>query len=135
MACNRFLSYEECTGCEEVFELYEGLCIKYAFSATYHVEYYSELIQLFNPKKKRNIYAMKVDDITMKPVSEARLNKVEKDIVYFYILENYPISLSNFFEGNTKLIDFSFNNDYLKSPYNYYYINIINITDIKGMFS
>ena len=52
MACNRFPSYEECTGCVEGFELYEGLCIKYAFSATYHVEYYSELIQLFNPKKK-----------------------------------------------------------------------------------
>ena len=134
LKCNMTSSPEECTYCEKGFELYNGLCIKYTFSATYHVEYYSELIQLFNPKKTKSIYAMKVNDALINPVAEYKLNKVEKDIVYFYFLENYPISLSYFFEGITKLIDFSFNKDSINN-YNNFYINIFNITNMKGMFS
>ena len=134
LKCNMTSSSEECTNCEKGFELYNGLCIKYTFSATYRVEYFSELIQLFNPKKTKSIYAMKVDDVLINPIAEYKLNKVEKDIVYFYFLENYPISLSYFFEGITKLIDFSFNKDSLNNDNNFY-INIFNITNMKGMFS
>ena len=37
LKCNMTSSPEECTYCEKGFELYNGLCIKYTFSATYHV--------------------------------------------------------------------------------------------------
>ena len=57
----------KCLLCKSGFDLFEGKCIKYAFYAIYHVDYYSELVQLFNPNKSNLIYAMKiVNNITIK---------------------------------------------------------------------
>ena len=36
----------KCLLCKSGFDLLEGKCIKYAFYAIYHVDYYSELVQL-----------------------------------------------------------------------------------------
>lgn len=111
--------------CKSGFDLFEGKCIKYAFYAIYHVDYYSELVQLFNPNKSNLIYTMKIGNNITYPNYKHNFDKVEENQVYYYILEEVPISLSYLFADTTKLIYFNFENTYT----NLYYI-----TDIEGMF-
>ena len=47
-------SNAECIKCKSDFSLYKGKCIFYAFIADYHVNFYNEKIQIFNPEKTKN---------------------------------------------------------------------------------
>jgi len=123
---NKTSLIEECLTCKDGFDLYKGECIPYAFYVIYHVDYYFELVQLFNHNKKADLLAMKIDNNIINPESELNFESIGNKTVYFYINETNPISLSYMFENITKLIDFSFNNNY---------INNFNIINLKGMFS
>ena len=62
LLCKNSNSIEECANCIKGFDLYQGECIIYAFKLTYFVDYYYEKIKLFNPKKIKNIYVLKIED-------------------------------------------------------------------------
>ena len=49
----------------------------------------------------------------MEPIHYFNFKNIEINIVYFFINETIPISLSHIFENITKLVDFSFNNKYM----------------------
>ena len=106
---------QNCLICKQEFELHEGGCISYAFYVIYHVDYYYELVKLFNPNKEQYLYAMKIENKITNPKSEFNFNHVENNTVYFYLLENYNISLSYMFKDINKFIDFSFNNKYINN--------------------
>ena len=108
------------------YELFKGECITFAFSVTYKVDYEDEKIQLFNKDIKYNIFAMKIGEEIIEPISEFNFNLKENNIVYYYFLQKNTISFSYMFENIDKLIRISFNNNYFN---NYY------ITDMSGMFS
>ena len=112
--------------CDIGFDLYQGECIIYAFKLTYDIDYDGQKIQLFNPEKIKSLYAIKIEDAVIDPVSEYNFNKIGNNEVFFYLFENYSISLSYMFENILKMTDFSFNN---------ISINYYNITDMKGMLS
>ena len=116
----------ECSLCKNEFDLFKGKCITYAFNIVYYVDYYNENIQIFNPDKKDIIYAIKIENEIMDPISQFNFKNYPNNKVYFYFLEETPISLSNLFDNNIRLIDFSFN---IK------YINNFKFTNIKGMLS
>ena len=114
----------KCIDCKGEFELYNGDCILYAFYATYYINYYDEEVYIFNSQKEKDLYAMKINNIFMKPKSPFKLNNIQNQKVYYYLSENVPISLSNLFENVTKLVDFSFNGKYMD---NYFITNISGI--------
>ena len=116
---------KQCIKCKSGYDLYKGECIFYAFIAVYYLDYYVETIQLFNPEKINNIYAMEINGEIVEPVSEFTFNNAVSPRIYFYIRENTPVSLSNFFENNKKIRAFTF----ISKNMDNFYIN-----DIKEMF-
>ena len=115
----------ECLLCEEEFIVNNGKCIPYMFYGTYQIDFYFENVKLFNPNKIADLFMIKIDEDILNPIFEFNFEKIENKKVYYYFLGDNPISFSNMFENNTKLIDFSFNDKY---------INNYNINDMKGMF-
>lgn len=123
--CSNFGNDCQCKKCKEGFDLYNGECILYAFYGIYNVDYYHEKINLFNSKKNiSDLLAMKIENEIQEPTHDFNFNNINTNKVYYYFKEGASISLSNFFENNNKLIEFSFNSN----------INNIIITNMKSMF-
>ena len=119
-------SIDECLKCKNDFDLYEGGCIPYAFYAIYNITRYYEEIEIFNNKRLYDIYAIKIENEMFEPSIKFTFPDRKHYTVYYYLIENLPISLSYMFSQNRKIIDFSFNKKY---------INNFFITDMKYMFS
>jgi hypothetical protein len=123
-------SSERCISCNSDFELYNGKCIQYAFSATYDfitVNY--SPIKLFNQDKVNNLFAMKINtnDIITPNHELYSYDYYGNNKIYYYLDDNSNnISLSYLFENIPELIEISFNDEN---------INNFNITNMKGMFS
>ena len=94
-------SNAECIKCKSDFSLYKGKCIFYAFIADYHVNFYNEKIQIFNPAKIKHLYAMEILNGIIEPESEYMFDSANNVYVIFYLHEGIPVSLSNFFENIT----------------------------------
>ena len=120
--CNNY----QCLECIQGYDLFKGDCISYAFKGVYTSDNDKEKIKLFNSDKTNNLLAMKIDNNILSPISEYNIPINETINVYYYIKENYSISLSNFFENITRLVNFSFND---------LNIDFYNITEMKRMFS
>ena len=124
VTCYNSKNSQICTKSKNEFELYNRKC---AFIASYNIDNLNDYIGIFNPNKINDIYAMKTDSYIMNPYSENRFYNLSKNQVYFYLDENKNIFLSYLFKGITKLIDFSFNKNYINTNFK--------IVDMKGMFS
>ena len=120
--CNNY----QCLECIQGYDLFKGDCISYAFKGVYTSDNDKEKIKLFNSDKTNNLLAMKIDNNILSPISEYNIPINETINVYYYIKENYSISLSNIFENITRLVNFSFND---------LNIDFYNITEMKRMFS
>ena len=116
----------ECEKCVDEYLLNDRKCLPYIFHAKYQVDYYHENIKLFNPEKINDIYSMKINSQIIDPISEYDFNIIGINEIYFYYLENVPISLSNMYESIDKLISIQFNK---------YDIQDFIITDMKNMFN
>ena len=119
---------QECVKCKEDFDLYEGKCIVYTFSATFDVHFINEKIKIYNNDSyhRSNLYAIKVDNKIISPTTEYNFNSKNQQLVYFYFYENTSISLNNMFYNITRLIYFSFNKNY---------INNFTIINMNSMFN
>ena len=128
LSCNNSASIDECVICKEDFDLYEGKCIVYTFSATFDVHFINEKIKIYNNDSyhRSNLYAIKVDNKIISPTTEYNFNSKNQQLVYFYFYENTSISLNNMFYNITRLIYFSFNKNY---------INIFTIINMNSMFN
>ena len=113
----------ECEKCVDEYLLKDRKCLPYIFHAKYQVDYYNENIKLFNPDKINNIYSMKINNEIIDPKSEYDFNIIGINEIYFYYLENDPISLSKMFENIDKLVSIQFNE---------YDIQDFIITDMKN---
>ena len=100
---------KECLMCRDEYDLYNGECIQYAFVASYNTNNSYNLIQIFNPDKINELYAIKIDNYVINPNYEVIFYNNKNNKIYFYLNESKNISLANMFENNTALIDFSFN--------------------------
>ena len=116
----------ECIVCKKEFELFKGKCISYAFSATYKKNYNDDNVEIFNSNKVNNLFAIKINDDIIEPNSVFSFDNITNFTVYFYLNETLPFSLSNMFQNNNQLVDFSFNEQYMKD---------FSVNDMKGMFS
>jgi hypothetical protein len=125
--CLKFVNSisDECQSCRNKFYLYKGKCIPYAFYVEYKVDYINEKVKLFNPSKKTTFISLKINKNILDPISEYIFDKIGNNKVYYFILDNNIISLSNMFENINKLGNFSFNDNF---------VNSFNIIDMKGMF-
>ena len=128
LSCNNSVSIDECVICKEDFDLYEGKCIVYTFSATFDVHFINEKIKIYNNDSyhRNSLYAIKVDNKIISPTTEYNFNSKNQQLVYFYFYENTSISLNNMFYNITRLIYFSFNKNY---------INNFNIINMNSMFN
>lgn len=116
----RCLSYERkdyCKLCKDVFDLYEGECIRYTFYIRYEIYNSNENIKLFNEDNINNLKAIKVEDKINGDITNPYLGSViKKDyIVYYYFQESTSISLSNMFKDNTRIQYFTFDDKYMNN--------------------
>ena len=123
LLCRNTTTFSNCLKCKDEFDLYNGECIQYAFIASHSNSHKNALIQIFNPEKIKNLFAIKIDDNIINPNSEYKFKNSKNYKIYFYFREEDNISLANMFENITSLIDFSFNSKYI-------YNNIINMESL-----
>ena len=126
--CEKFKdnSNDECELCKDEFEKYKGNCLRATFYVFYKVSYDNERIQLFNPEKLNNLIAIAINNEVREPNTELSFDNVKNNIVFYYLNEKTPISLSNMFQNNQKILKFLFNYDSMDD---------FIITDMKNMFS
>ena len=119
------LTNGECLNCTKGYDLYKGICIKYAFNVSYEYQYDFHPNKIFNPEKIKGLLAFRInnDEIT-EPNSNNVFNNFRNYTVYFYLNETIPIYLSYMFDSVSIINDFSFNKN----------INKFNIIDMKTMF-
>ena len=129
LSCDTSGSIHYCYICKDDYDLFNGECIRYAFEATYNVtdSYYSyNRYRLYNQNNLSDLYAMKIDYSISSPSPEYTFYSYYDNKIYFYVKENSSISLEYLFKDITNLTEFSFNEKF---------INNLNITSMKGMFS
>ena len=74
--CDHSKKNEMCIIWEEESDLWEGMCIPYAFYyGIYNINNINRTTQIFNPNAINNIIAMKIDNNNiMNPISEFQFN-------------------------------------------------------------
>ena len=97
----------------EGLDLYEGKYIFYAFYAIYDINNNSESIKLFNPGKINSLYAMKIENVIMKPRPNYTFIDFGYNIIYYFLVEDILIDLSYLFSEVEAVIYFSFNQKYI----------------------
>ena len=82
------LTNSECLNCTKGYDLFKGICIKYAFNASYEYKYDFHPNKIFNPEKIKGLLAFKINnDEIMEPNSNNVINNFGNYTVYFYLNE------------------------------------------------
>ena len=126
LSCGINSNVQECLICKDGFDLYNGECIQYAFSAIYNITSSYDYVSIFHHSYSFDLKAVKIDnEIIRWPSSTHRFKDNGINKVYFYLSDYGQISLENFFKYVHALIEFSFNDKYTKN---------FTISTMRGMF-
>jgi surface protein len=126
LSCGINSNVQECLICKDGFDLYNGECIQYAFSAIYNITSSYDYVNIFHHSYSFDLKAVKIDDEIIRwPSSTHRFKDNGINKVYFYLSDYGQISLENFFKYVHALIEFSFNDKYTKN---------FTISTMRGMF-